>query len=61
LNESGIKVIEEKYSRIYLWNRSEEIRQRIISESLITVADKRSPSNEEDAMSQGGLMVRESL
>ena len=34
-SKSGIKVLEERYSRIYRWNRSEEIKQRIISESLV--------------------------
>jgi hypothetical protein len=33
-SKSGIKKIEEVYSRQFRWNRSEEIKKKVIEESI---------------------------
>jgi hypothetical protein len=42
-SKSRIKAMEDRYSRLYRWNRSEEIKQIILSESLIAEAYKSPP------------------
>ena len=37
-SKSGIKKIEEAYSRSFKWNRSEEVKKEIIENSLLSIS-----------------------